>query len=904
MERVALRLEQSLPQLELLARHHVFTRDELRALTTQRQAHEAHLARREVAWPDYESYAQFEDRAEQLRKLRCRQPEVSESVSVQEERRLKSSYIARVITIFERALRRLKADLRVWLAYADWARRNRLNVVLGRVLGRAIVLHPKQPSLWILAARQELILDPWAQSARTLFLRALRVNKPAPEFDLVQSAATPPPRKRSKQPNGTSLTRDHSHSSQHTPGMLYVSHAHVRDYIHLALEYIRMEMTVIERTRRRFTKLGIDLSQPNKDRAILTAPAPGTENQPDQLGSIENDQGAEHDAVEVTHMPGADHAATEDDRQLGSTDQPDDIDRPSDQRLSAVLHHAVRSIVLPLLPSPAAKFTFLMGVYQMLLVFPFVDAANAKGSGAAFRNAHLSFLASQMETLTATVHPEVILVAHCATVPIVHPTPLWAPDARVSQHQVAEEMETFARLKAAGNLRLLLTDSEVEGLLAPDASAPATLSRLSAVLATSVRLRRAHDDTTLPPSLVAYSKSVSECLNSLASERRGDEAACLVQGHVAFLQAIRQAGEPSELGRLLNALLTQAYQGAKKGKFLSPSLVLSYFDSLTSPNSQSEWATRAEALRKSLRGSSPPLSLMDQEAWEPVWEMFLDAVWGERGGEEVLRLRNAQEAVTLLGALLTEHLTAIQACPVRVGLWMRAMNLVRLAFGVRDKKLDRWALGALEQLVQVSRKAVTQNQDSSLTPHLQLAHDRFLAAVAATPAQLTKSRSAKSTSKARKAVRALIRSDPIASPAFWLAHARTEANLMRTLSSASDQAETKEELQAVRAYLSTLWSRLRQSTASDPALLVTARLLWLRHLLRDLHDGSAALAALDVSRRDAATLDSRLVGLLESGWQRLSDGRPEDDDDEEEEDAEDDEDEEGVDEDEEESDEE
>lgn len=72
MERVAYQLERSLPSLELLAEHQVFSRDELRAITSQRQQHESNLIRRVALWDDFKAYIEWEAKLEQLRVLRCK----------------------------------------------------------------------------------------------------------------------------------------------------------------------------------------------------------------------------------------------------------------------------------------------------------------------------------------------------------------------------------------------------------------------------------------------------------------------------------------------------------------------------------------------------------------------------------------------------------------------------------------------------------------------------------------------------------------------------------------------------------------------------------------------------------------------------------------------------------------
>jgi U3 small nucleolar RNA-associated protein 6 len=114
--------------------------------------------------------------------------------------------VRRQFHIFERALKKFKADVGLWIQYIDVAKREGAHTLVGRVVARAIQLHPDTPALYILAAAHEL--DHGSPSAaRTLLQRGIRINT---------------------------------------------------ESVEMWREYVRMELTFIESLRRRWDVLGLD----------------------------------------------------------------------------------------------------------------------------------------------------------------------------------------------------------------------------------------------------------------------------------------------------------------------------------------------------------------------------------------------------------------------------------------------------------------------------------------------------------------------------------------------------------------------------------------------------------------------------------------------------------------------
>lgn len=83
--------------------------------------------------------------------------------------------IRRQFQIFERALKKFKDDVGLWIQYIQAAQRAQARALVSRICGRALQLHPNSPSLYILAASHELKHLSHA-AARVLLQRGIRMN--------------------------------------------------------------------------------------------------------------------------------------------------------------------------------------------------------------------------------------------------------------------------------------------------------------------------------------------------------------------------------------------------------------------------------------------------------------------------------------------------------------------------------------------------------------------------------------------------------------------------------------------------------------------------------------------------------------------------------------------------------
>lgn len=168
---------------------HAYTKAEIKQIMRKRTQFETVLVRRIPKKADFLRYAAYEISLEALRKKRLQR--ISACVSGHESysMTLMSSVevpkgpptisdfalLRRQYQIFERALRKFKDDLSLWLSYIRLASSAGSRALVGRICARATTLHPTCPLLYILGANHELRYGGYSAS-RTLLQRGVRMN--------------------------------------------------------------------------------------------------------------------------------------------------------------------------------------------------------------------------------------------------------------------------------------------------------------------------------------------------------------------------------------------------------------------------------------------------------------------------------------------------------------------------------------------------------------------------------------------------------------------------------------------------------------------------------------------------------------------------------------------------------
>ncbi|XP_077145133.1 U3 small nucleolar RNA-associated protein 6 homolog [Ranitomeya variabilis] len=170
-EFVQRRAEDHIPELQQLERVGLLTSKEVRSVIKKRMSLEYKLGRRTVEKEDFISYIQYEiNFLELLKKRRQRigywhKKEEMEYVILQ-----------RVHNLFIRATNKWKEDLQMWMSHVAFCKKWNLKLKLSSIFSSLLAVHPDKAALWIMAAKWEFEDHLSTESARHLFLRALRFH--------------------------------------------------------------------------------------------------------------------------------------------------------------------------------------------------------------------------------------------------------------------------------------------------------------------------------------------------------------------------------------------------------------------------------------------------------------------------------------------------------------------------------------------------------------------------------------------------------------------------------------------------------------------------------------------------------------------------------------------------------
>ncbi|TBU29581.1 U3 small nucleolar RNA-associated protein 6-domain-containing protein [Dichomitus squalens] len=243
MERVQFQQEQMLTELKDLVQKGLFSQKEVKQIMQKRTAFETALVRRIPKKSDFLRYATYEMSLEALRRKRAERLKIAKGPPSVSDYAL----VRRQFQIFERALKKFKGDVGLWIQYIQVAKKEGARALVGRITARALQLHPNVPALYVLAASHELEhLSPTA--ARALLQRGLRLNS---------------------------------------------------DSVEMWREYVRMELGFVESLRRRWSVLGIDMQRKGEDAGSGKGKGKERESGTDDIWSGIGDEEGEADGMDV-----------------------------------------------------------------------------------------------------------------------------------------------------------------------------------------------------------------------------------------------------------------------------------------------------------------------------------------------------------------------------------------------------------------------------------------------------------------------------------------------------------------------------------------------------------------------------------------------------------------------------
>ncbi|XP_072795058.1 U3 small nucleolar RNA-associated protein 6 homolog isoform X2 [Vicugna pacos] len=171
------RIEDRLPELEQLERIGLFSRAEIKAIIKKASDLEYRIQRRTLFKEDFINYVQYEINLLEL--IQRRRVRIGYSFKKDE---IEDSIVHRVRGVFRRASAKWKDDVQLWLSYIVFCKKWATKVQLSKVFSAMLAIHSNKPALWIMAAKWEMEDRLSSESARQLFLRALRFHPECPKL--------------------------------------------------------------------------------------------------------------------------------------------------------------------------------------------------------------------------------------------------------------------------------------------------------------------------------------------------------------------------------------------------------------------------------------------------------------------------------------------------------------------------------------------------------------------------------------------------------------------------------------------------------------------------------------------------------------------------------------------------
>uniref|UniRef100_A0A665X9D4 UTP6 small subunit processome component n=1 Tax=Echeneis naucrates TaxID=173247 RepID=A0A665X9D4_ECHNA len=165
-EVVQQRIEERIPELEQLQRVGLFTKKEVKTTALEYKLHRAIINKE-----DFIAYIQYEINILEL--VKKRRAHIHYQFKREE---IEFPIIHRINSIFRRATNKWKDDVQLWLSHVAFCKKWATKGQISKVFSAMLAIHPDKSALWIMAAKSELEDRDSSESARHLFLRALRFH--------------------------------------------------------------------------------------------------------------------------------------------------------------------------------------------------------------------------------------------------------------------------------------------------------------------------------------------------------------------------------------------------------------------------------------------------------------------------------------------------------------------------------------------------------------------------------------------------------------------------------------------------------------------------------------------------------------------------------------------------------
>ncbi|XP_074554696.1 U3 small nucleolar RNA-associated protein 6 homolog [Halichoeres trimaculatus] len=170
-EIVQQRIEDRIPELEQLERVGLFTKKEVKSIIKRATALEYKLHRLIINKEDFIAYIQYEINILEL--IKKRRTHIHYQFKREE---IEFPIIHRINSVFSRATKKWKNDVQLWLSHVAFCKKWATKSQISKVFSSMLAIHPDKPAMWIMAAKSELEDRESSESARHIFLRALRFH--------------------------------------------------------------------------------------------------------------------------------------------------------------------------------------------------------------------------------------------------------------------------------------------------------------------------------------------------------------------------------------------------------------------------------------------------------------------------------------------------------------------------------------------------------------------------------------------------------------------------------------------------------------------------------------------------------------------------------------------------------
>lgn len=158
-------LEQQVPELREWERREIFTKEEISAIASKRSDFEHILNARGSTPSDYARYAEYEMNLDTLRRRRVKRKGVKTTAYTGQKH---------IFSILDRSTRKFHGDLGLWMQYIEYARSQKANKKLNKLLTEVLRMHPTKAEVWIYAARYAVDVQADVPAARNYMQRGLR----------------------------------------------------------------------------------------------------------------------------------------------------------------------------------------------------------------------------------------------------------------------------------------------------------------------------------------------------------------------------------------------------------------------------------------------------------------------------------------------------------------------------------------------------------------------------------------------------------------------------------------------------------------------------------------------------------------------------------------------------------